>query len=407
MMPLRPDGKLTRRRLSRGDPETTKRRLALSREPAPGAPEARLELLVNLLGLAALQQGNLGLGCAALQLGNDTDRLEARIGLHRFGDGVGQRLLPLRHGVRLALGVLDVVGIGELVGALDLARRVIDDHLVDVGTLAHENRELVAGVLSDLVLRRDRLAALLGILDPLRERHLRFRHLFDELRHLLAVLVVGIGQCGRGGERRKANRHQSDNQALHHLNVSPGFQRLCPESRSKRSPVTAGFSNSYSAAPGRVRRPPALSRFIAGARSRLRTSKPTSTGIASSTSGSWTMLPAMIAIASGCSIWSPEPLTAAPSGSSARIIASVLITIGRNRLSAASKIAWCGGMLSSSIWYSEKRKIDISVEIPMIITMPIIAVMLSSMPVIHRPMKTAPVEISEETMMMIGIENLS
>ena len=40
---------------------------------------------------------------------------------------------------------------------------------------------------------------------------------------------------------------------------------------------------------------------------------------------------------------------------------------------------------------------------PMIMTMPIIAVMLSSTPVSHRPTNTALVEISEVTMMMTGI----
>ena len=79
----------------------------------------------------------------------------------------------------------------------------------------------------------------------------------------------------------------------------------------------------------------------------------------------------------------------------ARIIASVLIVIGRNRLSAASYSASRGGMAFSSAWYSETRKIAISVAMPMIITMPIIAVILSSTPVSHRPMKTALVEISE------------
>ncbi len=43
----------------------------------------------------------------------------------------------------------------------------------------------------------------------------------------------------------------------------------------------------------------------------------------------------------------------------------------------------------------------------MIITMPIMAVMLSSTPVIHRPMNTAPVEISELAMMMTGSQKLS
>ena len=97
----------------------------------------------------------------------------------------------------------------------------------------------------------------------------------------------------------------------------------------------------------------------------------------------------MIAIASGCSIWSPEPLMAAPSGNSARIIASVLMAMGRRRLSAASCSASRGGICFASAWYSETRKIAISVAMPTIITMPIIAVMLSSTPVSHSPAKTA------------------
>jgi len=44
---------------------------------------------------------------------------------------------------------------------------------------------------------------------------------------------------------------------------------------------------------------------------------------------------------------------------------------------------------------------------PTIITMPIIAVILSSTPVTHSPKKTALVEIKELTIMMIGREKLS
>ena len=44
---------------------------------------------------------------------------------------------------------------------------------------------------------------------------------------------------------------------------------------------------------------------------------------------------------------------------------------------------------------------------PMIITMPIIAVMLSSTPVIHSPMNTALVETTALTMMMTGNQKRS
>ncbi len=49
----------------------------------------------------------------------------------------------------------------------------------------------------------------------------------------------------------------------------------------------------------------------------------------------------------------------------------------------------------------------ISVAMPTIMTMPIIAVMLSSTPVNHNPKNTALVEIKELRMMMTGSQKLS
>ncbi len=56
---------------------------------------------------------------------------------------------------------------------------------------------------------------------------------------------------------------------------------------------------------------------------------------------------------------------------------------------------------------SEKKKIATSVTMPMIIVIPIIAVMLSSIPVSHRPMKTAQTARSGIKRIAKAMEKLS
>jgi hypothetical protein len=71
-----------------------------------------------------------------------------------------------------------------------------------------------------------------------------------------------------------------------------------------------------------------------GPGSGTRLSTATNSGITIKTSGSWTMRPEMIAIASGCCIAEPWPIPSA-SGNKARIAARVVMAIGRKRLTPA------------------------------------------------------------------------
>ena len=81
-------------------------------------------------------------------------------------------------------------------------------------------------------------------------------------------------------------------------------------------------------------------------------------------------------MAEGCCMPEPAPIASA-SGMRVSIAASVVMAIGRNRLRAASISAWRGGISCDKSLNSDTRKIAISVPIPVIMVMPMMAVMFT------------------------------